>query len=278
MKNAWRIAGSLAGFAMVLAGCRQAAEMRAPEYCRYTEIGPLCDGFDPGAVPYTVALGLRPLETIAAADRGIVRGFVATLPAAPGSIRVLAPVGSAPAGRAGFDPSMPQRFPRTGNPRLLILALGRDAGRVDLHSLILVEDRVATSQALATGLRAGTLRGLAANGRFDLGFSLADQPGSLGDVYRLRARGPQPTGMPVHEWVASLGWTRIRAETPERKLDYFRSIVNSGSCSDMAGPRPLLLAPVPLAWIDEYERDCPFHPDRAWYGSDRNGEMLGNSA
>lgn len=261
---------ALAAAALLLTGCREAAQVSAPEYCRYVEMGPLCSHFDPADVPYTVALGLRPLDSIHPGDRPLVRAFVARLPSAPASIRVLAPVGPAPAGRRGFDASLPQAFGRHGNPRLLILALGRAGGRVDLVSLILVENRIAAAQGLAAGLNGAALRGVAANGRFDQGFALADRPGSLGDLYRLQRRGPQGSD----ELAASLRWTRIAAGSEERKRDFFRGIVNTGSCA--GGSVPLLLAPVPPAWIDEYVRTCPFHPDR-WPGASDPTPPRGNA-
>lgn len=267
----------LAALATFLTGCREAAQVQPPEYCRYADHGPLCDLFDPAALPYAVALGLKPLDAIAAADRPIVRAFAAAQSPAPASIRVLAPVEAAPAGRRPFDRALPQRFPQAGNPRVVIVALGRPGGRVDLHSLMLVERRLATSQRLAAGLQAASLRGLAANGWFNEGFSVADRAGSLGDLYRLGTRVRPTDAMTGDRAVANLAWTRIAADSPERKLDWFRQIVNHGSCAGAFAPMPLLLAPVPEAWIDEYERTCPLHPPRAWLRPNPEASPAGNA-
>lgn len=180
--------------------------------------------FDPAEVPYTIALGLRPLATLGAADRRLLASHVAALRPRPNSISVLTPVGPVPADRRPFGREMPQAFGPAGYARIVILALRQagDSARVDLHSLILLDGRVSSSQLLAEGLSAASLRGVAANGRFELGFSVSDRTGGLGDLFRLRPSRQQFGIAPgSQEWAENFRWVRIRADTPERKLDIF---------------------------------------------------------
>lgn len=124
--------------------------------------------------------------------------------------------------------------------------------------------RVVASERVAHGLREASLRGVVASGWLSGGFSLTDRPGSVGDLYRLGSRQPAlPAGAPVEQWATGLSWTKIGADTRERRLDWFRSIVNSGSCAGSGVAPPLLLAPRPQAWLDEYEATCPIRPPAA---------------
>jgi hypothetical protein len=255
---------SLALLATGLVACReiQQAAARPPEYCRYTEMGPMCDSYDMTAIPYPVALGLRPLTTLDSFDRQIVAAHVDAMAPRPRFARVLAPVGPVPEGRRPYSRTVPQPFHRDGNPRLVLIAVApRDSsGRLDVHSLILAEDRVAASQRVAVGLDQGRLRGTARKGDYRTGFSLADRSDSRGDLFLLRPRQPELAGWPVDRWAASLSWQRIGAETRERKLDWFRSITNPGSCAGAIVGDRMMLAPVPRSWFEEYADSCPTHP------------------
>lgn len=109
-----RAAAMLALLGTGLSACREAqqhAAAPAPEYCRYTRIGPMCDSFDPAALAYTVALRLRPLSIVDAPDRALLIAHAGTLTPRPGTIRVLAPVGPVPDRPGGSSP-----FPDTAIP------------------------------------------------------------------------------------------------------------------------------------------------------------------
>jgi hypothetical protein len=261
-----RAAALLALLGTSLSACRDAqqhAAAHAPEYCRYRrEAGAICDMFDPAAIPYPVALGLRPLSAMDAPDRALLIAHVATMTPRPDTVRLLAPIGPVPEGRRAYDRALPQPFQTTeGNARLLLLALTQPGapGRIDIHSVILFETRVVASERVARGLHEASLRGAAMSGVLRDGFSLTDRDGSLGDLYRVRSRPPGP-GVTAEQYVAGWSWTKIGADTPERRLDWYRSIVNDGSCSRSNAAPPLLLAPRPQAWLDEYEATCPIRP------------------
>jgi hypothetical protein len=260
-----RAAAMLALLGTGLSACREAqrpAAARGPEYCRYGPVGPICDSFDPAAVPYPVALGLRPISAVDASDRALLVAHAATLTPRPATIRLLAPVGPVPEGRRAYDRTLPQPFQTAeGNARLALLALTRPGapGRIDVQSVILFETRVAASERVATGLREISLRGAAMSGVPRDGFSLTDRQGSLGDLYRVRSRTPAP-GVTAEQYAAGWRWTKIGADTDERRLDWFRSIVNGGSCARSNALPPLLLEPPPRAWLDEYEATCPVRP------------------
>jgi hypothetical protein len=244
--------------------CREVQEAKAPSalpYCRYSQSGPLCDTFDPSTISYAAPLTLRSLDVLEPHDRQLIERQAASMSPRPASLRVLAPTGPAPAGRAPLPDHMPQAEPAFGNPRLAIMAFGAASGRVDIHAVTLFEDRVVATQLLAQGLRAETLRGAAHNGSFRMGFSLSDRPGSVGDLFRLRASQSASPGSSVLEGLVTRRWQRIAADAPERKTQFFESIVNDGSCADAGPGIPLLLAPAPQAWLDEYSANGPLHPD-----------------
>jgi hypothetical protein len=259
---------ALAFAAASLSACREAEEpqgSRDPPYCRYAEIGATCDSFDPGAVPFVAELGLRGLDLLDDFDRRIIERHAATVTPRPRVVRVLAPIGPFPEGRSPVPTTMPQSISGPGNPRLAILALGTGPGRADIHSFLLFEDRILSTQLLAEGLRTATLRGQTRNGILALGFSLADRPGSLGDRFSLGHGGPNLGPNASDEArLADLHWQRIGADSEARKIHFFESIENPGSCAGGPASLPLLLAPAPQAWLDEYVRSCSVHPDMEW--------------
>ncbi len=248
-----------------LIGCREVQQVSAnlPEYCRYSEHGPLCDSYDAAAIPYPVALELRPLTVLDSLDRSIVAAHVDAITSRPRLARILAPTGPAPEGRRPYDGSVPQPFHRQGNPRLVLIAVAprESSGRVDVHSVILAEDRVVASQRVAAGLVREGLRGSTQNGQYRWGFSLADRPDSRGDLFLPRWPRPEPSGSTVDQWAQSLRWQRIAADSRERKLDWFRSILNPGTCAGEIVANRMMLAPVPRRWFEEYADTCPTHPE-----------------
>jgi hypothetical protein len=265
--SARKPAFALAFAAASLSACREAEEaqaLRDPPYCRYSVSGPMCDSFDRSAIPFAAELGLRGLDLLGDVDRRIVERHAATMAPRRRVLRVLAPIGPFPEARSPVPTDMPQSLSGHGNPRLAIVALGTEPGQADIHSFLLFEGRIFSTQLLAEGLRTATLRGQAHNGTFALGFSLADRPGSLGDRFSLRQGRPNlGPDAPVEARLANLHWERIGADTEARKINFFESIVNSGSCAGSSAALPLLLAPVPQAWLDEYARSCALHPDMA---------------
>jgi hypothetical protein len=255
---------SLAMLATGLIGCREIQQASAwpPEYCRYTEIGPLCDTNDPSAIPYPVALGLRPLNILEPLDRQTVASHIDATKPRPQVAHILAPVGPVPEGRRPYDDGVPQSFHRPGNPRLVLIAVAPQGspGKVDVHSVILAEDRVVASRRVAAGLDRDRLRGSTQSGRYLWGFSLTDRPGGRGDLFLPRWPQPEPSGSTTDQWAQSLNWQRIEADSPERKLDWFRSITNPGTCAGTIVADRMMLSPVPQDWFEEYARTCPKHP------------------
>ncbi|HYI40978.1 MAG TPA: hypothetical protein VE053_11735 [Allosphingosinicella sp.] len=256
-------AALLSLLAVGLVGCREAQQAVAalPEYCRYGPEGPLCDSFDPAAIPYPVALGLRPLNILEPFDRRIVAAHIDSMKPRPRLARILAPVGPVPEGRRPYNGSVPQPLHRHGNPRLVLIAVASPEfpDKVDVHSVILVEDRVAASQRVAAGLARERLRGSTQNGQYRWGFSLADRSDSRGDLFLPRRPYPEPSGS-TDQWAQGLSWHRIGADSPERKLDWFRSITNPGTCAVADVADRMMLSPVPQSWFEEYARTCPTHP------------------
>ena len=243
-----------------LASCGR-TQVSAPDFCRYGGMtGAMCDTApDPSSYPYRLALGLRGLERLSAADRDIVEAYAARMRPAAGAIRILTPVAAPPRDRAppGAGPPFPQQY---GDARLLVVGTGLPGrpGLVDLHALVLGRGTVLSDQLLVRGLRAESVTGAADRGLYAGGFSLTDRAGDVGDLFvrhanysRLDYDHPEPAGPPL--------FRRIPAGSQERRQRFFELIYEPGSC----GPDPdtvLLLAHPPQAWLDEYRRSCAAGP------------------